>query len=75
MLVRAPLLPDSLAKARIASSPIRAKATAKVTADHIKGLRALGQDHPRIKQRLIVCLEPETKNDILILPQTNFASY
>ena len=54
---------------------IEAKATAKVTADHVKGLRALAQDHPRIKQRLIVCLEPKsrhTEDGILILPAKEF---
>ena len=54
---------------------IEAKATAKVTADHIKGLRALAQDHPRVKQRLIVCLEPKsrrTEDGILIVPAKEF---
>lgn len=54
---------------------IEAKATAKVTADHLKGLRAIAQDHPRIKQRIVVCLEPtsrETEDGILVLPATVF---
>jgi predicted AAA+ superfamily ATPase len=54
---------------------IEAKATSKVTADHLRGLRALVQDHPRIKQRLIVCLEPKsrrTEDGILILPAAKF---
>jgi predicted AAA+ superfamily ATPase len=54
---------------------IEAKATAKVTVDHIKGLRALAQDHPRVKQCLIVCLEPKsrrTKDGILIVPVGDF---
>ena len=54
---------------------IEAKATAKVTADHLRGLRALVQDHPRVKQRIIVCLEPKsrrTEDGILVLPATDF---
>ncbi|MBI2162267.1 MAG: ATP-binding protein [Candidatus Rokubacteria bacterium] len=54
---------------------IEAKATAKVTADHLKGLRSLVQDHPRIKQRVVVCLEPKgrrTEDGILILPAGDF---
>jgi predicted AAA+ superfamily ATPase len=50
---------------------IEAKATAKVTADHLRGLRNLVQDHPRVGQRLVVCLEPKsrrTEDGILILP-------
>ena len=55
---------------------IEAKATTKVTADHLKGLRALAQDHPRIKQRIVVCLERtgrRTEDGILILPGSDFA--
>lgn len=54
---------------------IEAKATAKVTADHLKGLRAVAQDHPRVKQRIIVCIEPNsrrTEDGILILPAIEF---
>jgi predicted AAA+ superfamily ATPase len=40
---------------------IEAKATATVTADHLRGLRALVQDHPRVKRRVIVCLEPKSR--------------
>lgn len=55
---------------------IEAKATAKITADHLKGLRSLAQDHPRIKHRVVVCLEPtsrRTDDGILILPAADFA--
>ena len=54
---------------------IEAKATAKITADHLKGLRSLAQDHPRIKQRVVVCLEAKsrrTEDGILILPAAEF---
>ena len=58
-------------------SAIEAKATARVTADHLKGLRALLQDHPRIKQRMVICLEPharKTEDGILILPASEFCA-
>ncbi len=54
---------------------IEAKATVKITADHLKGLRALAQDHPRIGQRMVVCLERKsrrTEDGILILPAAGF---
>ncbi len=40
---------------------IEAKATARVTADHLKGLRALAEDHPQVTRRVIVCLEPKSR--------------
>jgi len=54
---------------------IEAKATAKVSADHLRGLRAIKEDHPRIKQRFIVCLERtsrRTEDGILVLPAAEF---
>jgi predicted AAA+ superfamily ATPase len=54
---------------------IEAKATARVTLDHLKGLRALAQDQPRIKRRVVVCLERNarrTEDGILILPAREF---
>ena len=54
---------------------IEAKASPKVTADHLRGLRALIQDYPRVKLRVIVCLEPKirrTDDGILVLPATDF---
>jgi predicted AAA+ superfamily ATPase len=56
---------------------IEAKAAVKVTADHLKGLRALVQDHPRVKQRVVVCLEPKgrrTEDGILVLPGSGFVA-
>ena len=56
---------------------IEAKATARVTADHLKGLRALLQDHPRVQQRVVVCLEPHPRKmeeGILILPAREFCA-
>jgi predicted AAA+ superfamily ATPase len=54
---------------------IEVKASAKITADHLKGLRSLAQDHPRIKQRVVVCLEAKsrrTEDGILILGAGDF---
>lgn len=56
---------------------VEAKATAKVTADHLRGLRDLVHDHPRIGQRVVVCLEPKprrTEDGILILPAREFCA-
>ena len=56
---------------------IEAKATAKVTADHLRGLRALTQDHPRARHRMVVCLEPKsrrTDDGILIVPAREFCT-
>jgi uncharacterized protein len=49
---------------------IEAKATGRLTADHLKGLRNLHEDHPR-SRRAIVCLEPKrrtTADGIEVLP-------
>jgi uncharacterized protein len=54
---------------------IEAKAASRITADHLRGLRALVQDHPRVKRRVMVCLEPRarrTEDGILILPASDF---
>lgn len=54
---------------------IEAKATAKVTSDHLKGLRAVAEDHPRVKQRIVVSLERtsrRTEDGILIVPAVEF---
>ncbi len=56
---------------------LEAKATGKVTADHLRGLRNIAQDHPRVRQRLVVCLEPKprrTEDGILILPAREFCA-
>jgi len=57
---------------------IEAKASAKVSIDHLKALRALVQDQPRIKQRVVVCMEPQvrrTEDGILILPPEEFCDW
>lgn len=55
---------------------IEAKAAAKVTQDHLKGLREVARDHRGIKQRIIVCLERtsrRTEDGIWILPANEFS--
>ena len=54
---------------------VEAKSAVKITTDHLKGLRALAQDHPRIGRRVVVCLERKghrTEDGILILPAAEF---
>jgi predicted AAA+ superfamily ATPase len=54
---------------------IEAKATAKVTSDHLKNLRSLVEDQPRVKQRVLVSLESpsrKTEDGILLLPPWDF---
>lgn len=54
---------------------VEAKATRKVTSDHLKGLRSLVEDHPRVRSRIVVSLEPNarrTEDGILILPAREF---
>jgi uncharacterized protein len=56
---------------------IEAKATAKVTPDHLKGLREVARDHQRIKQRIVVCLERtsrRTDDGIWILSASEFTN-
>ncbi len=53
-----------------------AKATARITTDHLKGLRAIAADHPRLRRRILACLEPRarrTADGIEILPWRRFA--
>jgi uncharacterized protein len=54
---------------------IEAKTSQKVTSDHLKGLRELKIEFPKIKKRILVCLEKKprlTEDKILILPYRNF---
>ena len=54
---------------------IEAKSGDRITRDHLKGLRSLVQDHPRVKRRIVVCREPrarKTDDGIEILPATAF---
>jgi len=55
---------------------IEAKSTRRITSDHLKGLRHLKTDHPKVKRRIVVCLESKprrTKNGIEIFPADVFA--
>ena len=50
---------------------IEAKATDKVNQGHLKHLRELQKEHPRIKERIVVSLDKsirKTEDGILILP-------
>ena len=54
---------------------IEAKSTSRVQADHLRGLRELAKDHPRMKRKLLVCLEDRprlTEDKIEILPYATF---
>lgn len=54
---------------------IEAKAVARIGSRHLKGLRALGKDHPEIGRRIVVCLERQplrTDDGIDILPVDDF---
>lgn len=54
---------------------IEAKASERVTRDHLKGLRALVEDHPKVRRRIVVCREPRarrTDDGIEILPVKTF---
>ncbi|MCC6847861.1 MAG: ATP-binding protein [Deltaproteobacteria bacterium] len=54
---------------------IEVKATAHAHVDHLKGLRELRVDHPRIGRRILVSLDPRprrTDDGIEILPATEF---
>ena len=54
---------------------IEAKASQKITSDHLKGLRTLKTEHPYLKQSMVVCLEAKkrrTSDGILICPAQDF---
>ena len=54
---------------------IEAKASARITRDHLKGLRSLVEDHPGVGRRIVVCLESRarrTEDGIDILPAEVF---
>ena len=55
---------------------VEAKSSARIVSRHLRGLRSLIKDHPRARQRIVVCLEPlprRTEDGIDILPATEFA--
>ncbi|MAE96922.1 MAG: AAA family ATPase [Deltaproteobacteria bacterium] len=54
---------------------IEAKSSARVTRDHLKGLRSLVEDHPGVGRRIVVCRESrarKTEDGIEILPASTF---
>ena len=54
---------------------IEAKSSTRITRDHLKGLRSLVEDHPRVERRIVVCREPrarKTDDGIEILPAATF---
>lgn len=54
---------------------IEAKASRRVQARHLKGLRNVKNDHPYVKRRMIICLEDkrrETDDGIEIVPAGDF---
>jgi predicted AAA+ superfamily ATPase len=55
---------------------IEAKATARIHADHLRGLRELHRDQPRVGRRIVVSLEARsrrTEDGIDVLPAAVFA--
>ena len=55
---------------------IEAKATSRITSDHLKGLRTLAEEHPGVA-RAVVCLETRprrTADGIEIIPAVDFAT-
>jgi len=54
---------------------IEAKSAERITRDHLKGLRRLAEDHPRVGRRVVVCREPRARNTedgIEVLPYAGF---
>lgn len=54
---------------------LEAKSSERVVSRHLRGLRSLIKDHPQVRRRVIVCLEPilrRTEDGIDILPAGEF---
>ena len=54
---------------------VEAKASARLTRDHLKGLRSLAEDHPGVGRRVVACLESKarrTEDGIDVLPAETF---
>ncbi len=55
---------------------VEAKASTRITSDHLRGLRTLAQEHPGTVRRVVVCLERHprrTDDGIDIIGATDFA--
>lgn len=56
---------------------IEAKSSARITSDHLRGLREIIKDHPQLKRRVLVSLEErarKTEDGIEILPYSAFTT-
>ena len=56
---------------------IEAKASARITQNHLRGLRSLAAEYPRVGRRVVVCLEPRarrTDDGIDMLPASTFVA-
>lgn len=56
---------------------IEAKSSARITSDHLRGLREIIKDHPKLKRRVLVSLEErarKTEDGIEILPYSAFTT-
>ncbi|HCC54591.1 MAG TPA: AAA family ATPase [Desulfobulbaceae bacterium] len=56
---------------------IEAKSSAKITTDHLKGIRAIKEDQPEVGRAIVVCLESrprQTEDGIDILPVETFCN-
>lgn len=53
---------------------VEVKATSRIRPDRLNGLRQLAVDHPRVKKRVLVCLEPKARvvDGIEVLPWKTF---
>lgn len=54
---------------------VEAKASANIDSRHLRGLRSLIRDHPSVRRRAVVCLEPRTRrtsDGIDIMPAESF---
>ncbi len=54
---------------------VEAKASPRISRQHLKGIRNLAQDHPDVGRRLVVCLEPKarlTEDGIEVAPAEQF---
>ena len=54
---------------------VEAKASARIVSHHLRGLRSLADEHPEVRRRIVVCVEPRarrTDDGIDILPAPVF---
>lgn len=57
------------------TAAIEVKAVGNVKGHHLKGLRAVAEDHPKVQRRIVVCLEKKRRQleeGILVLPAKAF---